>query len=120
VLQPQNNAPVTNDNSDVRERYGPKITSDIMHWHSAPSPASAGADLRPAAELVEGRFPESWIPPAHVVEMRTLGRLCCTLMDERRAWRQRIHTQLFHQGCPPIRALLSKATRTHPYRGSNS
>ena len=36
--------------------------------------------------LVEGRFPESWIPPAHVVEMRTLGRLYCTLMDERRAW----------------------------------
>src|SRR4029079_5938627 len=31
--------------------------------------------------LVEGRFPESWIPPAHVVEVRTLGRLYCTLMD---------------------------------------
>ena len=57
--------------------------------------------------LVEGRFPESWIPPAHVVEIRTLGRLYCTLMDERRAWQQRIHAQLFHQGCPPIRALLS-------------
>ena len=49
--------------------------------------------------LVEGRFPESWIPPAHVVEVRTLGRLYCTLMDERRAWQQRIHAQLFHQGC---------------------
>ena len=35
--------------------------------------------------LVEGRFPESWIPPAHVVEVRTLGRLYGTLMDERRA-----------------------------------
>ena len=34
--------------------------------------------------LLEGRFPESWIPPAHVVEIRTLGRLYCTLMDERR------------------------------------
>jgi putative transposase len=35
--------------------------------------------------LLEGRLPESWIPPAHVVEMRTLGRLYCALMDERRA-----------------------------------
>jgi hypothetical protein len=61
--------------------------------------------------LLEGRFPEWWIPPVHVVEMRTLGRLYCTLMDERRAWQQRIHAQLFHQGCPPIRALLSAAGR---------
>ena len=61
--------------------------------------------------LVEGRFPESWIPPAHMVEIRTLGRLYCTLMDERRAWQQRIHAQLFHQGCPPVRALLSQAGR---------
>jgi transposase len=61
--------------------------------------------------LLQGRFPESWIPPAHVVEIRTLGRLYCTLMDERRAWQQRIHAQLFHQGCPPIRALLSEAGR---------
>ncbi|HWF69248.1 MAG TPA: IS110 family transposase [Mycobacterium sp.] len=61
--------------------------------------------------LLEGRFPESWIPPAHVVEIRNLGRLYCTLMDQRRAWQQRIHAQLFHQGCPPIRALLSAAGR---------
>jgi transposase len=61
--------------------------------------------------LLEGRFPESWIPPAHVLEMRTLGRLYCTLMDERRAWQQRIHAQLFHQGCPPITALLWAAGR---------
>jgi transposase len=32
-------------------------------------------------------------------------------MDERRAWQQRIHAQLFHQSCPPIRALLSVAGR---------
>ena len=61
--------------------------------------------------LLEGRFPESWIPPAHMLEIRALGRLYCTLMDERRAWQQRIHAQLFHQGCPPIRALLSEAGR---------
>ncbi len=61
--------------------------------------------------LLEGRFPESWIPPAHVLEVRTLGRLYGSLMDERRAWQQRIHAQLFHQGCPPIKALLSQAGR---------
>ena len=61
--------------------------------------------------LLQGRFPESWIPPTHVLEMRTLGRLYCTLMDERRSWQQRIHAQLFHQGCPSIKALLSVAGR---------
>src|ERR1700676_3458730 len=61
--------------------------------------------LRPL--LWEGRLPESVIPPAQVLEVRTLGRLYCALMDERRAWQQRIQAQLFHQGCPPITALLS-------------
>ena len=61
--------------------------------------------------LLEGRFPESWIPLAHVLEIRTLGRLYCALMEERRGWQQRIHAQLFHQGCPPITALLSQPGR---------
>src|ERR1700747_3458366 len=61
--------------------------------------------------LLEGRFPESWIPLAQLVEIRTLGGLYCTLMEERRAWQQRIHAQLFHQGCPPVKALLSAAGR---------
>ena len=43
--------------------------------------------------------------------MRTLGRMYCTLTDERRAWQQRIHAPLVHQGCPPIRARLSAAGR---------
>ena len=46
-----------------------------------------------------------------MLEVRTLGRLYCALMEERRAWRQRIHAQLFHQGCPPITALLTEAGR---------
>ena len=46
-----------------------------------------------------------------MLEVRTLGRSYCALMDERRAWRQRIHAQLFHQGCPPITALLTEAGR---------
>jgi len=61
--------------------------------------------------LLEGRLPQSWIPPAHVVETRTLGRLYCASMEERRAWQQRIASQLFHQGCPPITALLTAAGR---------
>ena len=61
--------------------------------------------------LLQGRFPESWIPSAYVVEIRTVGRLYCALMDERRGWQQRIHAQLFHQGCPPITALLTQAGR---------
>lgn len=61
--------------------------------------------------LMEGRLPESWIPPEHVLEVRTLGRLYCALMEERRGWQQRIHAQLFHQGCPPIKGLLTEAGR---------
>lgn len=40
-----------------------------------------------------------------------LGRLYCTLMEEQRAWQQRIHAQLFRQGCPPIKALLTETGR---------
>jgi transposase len=39
--------------------------------------------------------------------VRALGRLYVALMDERRAWQQRIHAQLFHQGVPPVRGLLT-------------
>jgi transposase len=65
------------------------------------------ADARLQRELLAGnRLPESWIPPEHVLEVRTLGRLYVALMDERRAWQQRIHAQLFHQGVPAIHHLL--------------
>ena len=70
------------------------------------------ADARLMRELLAGqRLPESWIPPAHVLEVRTLGRLYVALMDERRAWQQRIHAQLFHQGVPPIKGLLTADSR---------
>jgi transposase len=66
------------------------------------------ADARLQRDLLAGgRLPESWIPPAHVLEVRTLGRLYVALMDERRAWQQRIHAQLFHQGVPPVTGLLT-------------
>jgi transposase len=61
--------------------------------------------------LWDGRLPESAIPPAHVLEVRALGGLYCALMEERRTWQQRIQAQLFHQGCPPITGLVTKAGR---------
>jgi transposase len=68
------------------------------------------ADARLLRELlVQKRLPESWVPPRHVLEVRTLGRLYVALMDERRAWQQRIHAQLFHQGVASLRALLTPA-----------
>jgi transposase len=71
------------------------------------------ADARLLRQLLaQDRLPESWIPPAHVLEVRTLGRLYVALMDERRAWQQRIHAQLFHQGVIPLHGLLTVDGRT--------
>jgi transposase len=56
-------------------------------------------------------LPESWIPPSHILEVRCLARLYVALMDERRAWQQRIHAQLFHQGVPARRGLLTRDGR---------
>ena len=50
--------------------------------------------------LVTGRLPESWVPPAHILELRTLVRTRKALLDERTGWQQRIQAQLFHQGVP--------------------
>lgn len=71
------------------------------------------ADARLLRELLaQGRLPESWIPPDDVLEVRTLGRTYVALMGERRAWQQRIHAQLFHQGVPPTEGgLLTAAGR---------
>jgi transposase len=52
--------------------------------------------------LLSGRLPESWVPPPHVLEIRTLARLRKDLADQRREWQQRIQAQLFHQGVQRI------------------
>jgi len=89
------------DPAEIAAARGPKKRAKTDH-----------ADARLLRTLLlEGRFPQSWIPPTHMLELRTLGRLYCTLMDERRAWQQRIHAQLFHQGCPPVKSLLTEAGR---------
>src|SRR6266702_3954158 len=49
------------------------------------------ADARWLRELLErGELPTSWIPPAHLLELRCRVRLRQTLADERRAWLQRV------------------------------
>jgi len=48
--------------------------------------------------LFDGRLPECWIPPAHIVEARALLETYHDLRVEHTAWVQRIHAVLFHQG----------------------
>jgi transposase len=61
--------------------------------------------------LLAGELPESWIPPAHILELRTRVRIRKTLIDQRTAWQQRIHAQLFHQGLPAGLRLRTQAGR---------
>src|SRR5207253_6574245 len=61
--------------------------------------------------LLAGELPESWIPPAQILELRTLVRLRKTLIDQRTAWQQRVHAQLFHQGVPAGLRLRTDAGR---------
>jgi len=60
---------------------------------------SADCDLQ-LRLLCAGELPESWIPPAHLLELRTRVRVRKTLVDQRTAWQQRLQAQLFHQGVP--------------------
>ena len=61
--------------------------------------------------LLEHRLPESWIPPAHILELRALVRLRKTLLDQRIEWQQRLQAQLFHQGVVPGLHLCSPEDR---------
>lgn len=56
-------------------------------------------------------LPESWIPPEHVQEVRTLGRLYVDLTEESRAWQQRIAAHLYHQGAPATGSLFTDEGR---------
>jgi transposase len=60
-------------------------------------------DSRHLRELLcQGRLPECWIPPVHVLEYRALLETYHDLRVERTAWNQRIHAVLFHQGAPGL------------------
>jgi transposase len=99
----------------VSSRIWPKPADTATQWGRKKRAKTDRTDARLQRELLAGkRLPESWIPPEHVLEVRTLGRLYMALMDERRAWQQRIHAQLFHQGVPPVRALLTGEGRMTP------
>ena len=56
--------------------------------------------------LLERRLPEAWVAPPEVLEVRALTRLYVALMADYRAWQQRIHAQLFHQGVPGVARLV--------------
>src|SRR5262249_40963015 len=69
------------------------------------------ADARHLRQLlVDGRVPESWIPPADVLDARVLVRLYKDLVDERTGWLQRVHATLFHHGVPAIGTSLVTAS----------
>ena len=54
--------------------------------------------------LAEGRLPECWVPPPHVLECRALLEAYHDLRTEHTAWVQRVHAVLFHQGVPALPA----------------
>ena len=77
------------------------------------------SDARHLRELLrKDDLPESWIPPAQVLEVRTLVRCYKALADEHTAWLQRVHATLFHQGVPAQRNLLAPDRRAGLERGS--
>jgi transposase len=70
------------------------------------------ADARLLRELLlAGRLPESWIPPEHLLELRSKVRLRHTLAEQRSEWQQRIQAQLYHHGVPRRRQLLTADNR---------
>jgi transposase len=70
------------------------------------------ADARHLRELLLiGRLPESWIAPAHLLDLRARVRCRHTLVHQRTEWQQRMHAVLYHHGVPHARKLLTLANR---------
>ena len=70
------------------------------------------ADARHLRELLLiGRLPESWIAPAHLLDLRARVRCRHTLVEQRTEWQRRMHAVLYHHGCPHTRKLLTLANR---------
>ena len=70
------------------------------------------ADARHLRELLLiGRLPESWIAPAHLLDLRARVRCRHTLVHQRTEWQQRMHAVLYHHGVPHARKLLMLASR---------
>jgi transposase len=68
--------------------------------------------------LVAGDLPESWIPPAEVLDWRERVRLYKSLVDQRTQWVQRVHAELYHHGVSvpegQIRYEKTRASLTDP------
>jgi transposase len=74
-------------------------------------------DARRLREILEnGQIPESWIPPAFVLEVRTKARLYKDLLDLKAAWQHRIHATMFHQGVPKATGGLLRKGRAQAGR----
>ena len=70
------------------------------------------ADARHLRELLlVGRLPESWIPPAHILDLRARVRARHLLSQQRTEWQQRMHSVLYHHGVPQRRNLLTLSSR---------
>jgi transposase len=68
------------------------------------------ADARLMRDLLaQGRLPECWIPPSHILECRALLECYHDLRAEHTAWIQRVHAVLFHQGAPAFHDLSRAA-----------
>ena len=75
-------------------------------------PKTDQADARHLRDLLlRGALPESWIPPAHLADVRAQVRLRKALMDQRTGWHQRIHAVLYHHGLPERAWLLGAQGR---------
>ena len=67
--------------------------------------------------LAQGRLPECWIPPGHILEARALPATYHDLRREHAAWVQRIHAVLFHQGARPRARACCAPNRAWPRCG---
>ena len=75
-------------------------------------PKTDWADARHLRELLLiGRLPESWIPPAHLLDLRARVRCRHTLLHQRTEWQQRMQAVLYHHGVPQSRGLLKLEQR---------
>ena len=70
------------------------------------------ADARHLRELLLiGRLPESWIAPAHLLDLRARVRTRHLLSHQRTEWQQRMQAVLYHHGFPQQRNLLTVQRR---------
>ena len=76
-------------------------------------PKTDWADARHLRELLLiGRLPESWIAPAHILDLRARVRTRHLLSHQRCEWQQRMQAVLYHHGFPQRRNLLTLEKRT--------